>query len=152
MPDIAEIVYRKEYRNYCRSLYNGRYLWEDLFQEFVIKVLEQPKELIERLYNAGDEIVKYCFTIIKNLFYQREKNYSPLRELANDSEIKDIPDNETKEQKVNVTEILDQYPTLEIKNMREYCQDNRISYQAMKQKNSRIKRKLKAQYGNAQKT
>lgn len=140
---INSIIQEVDYKNYCRRLYNGRYLWEDLYQEFLIKALTEFGEL------RGVELRKYCFRIIKNLFLQKERGNSSLKELCSDNELIELADfnNEYTE----MPDLISEHPTLGIKNMKTYCRDNRISYEAMKKKNQRIKQQLKQKYGSVHK-
>jgi DNA-directed RNA polymerase specialized sigma24 family protein len=130
-----------DYKAYCKRLYNNRYLWEDLLQEFYIKIFNCKKKFIDET-----ELKKYCFVVIRNLFYQRERKNSNLKEIANDNELTDIEDETTEYNEL--PDLISKHPTLGIENVKKYCYENKISYTAMKVKNHRIKKQLKIEYAN----
>lgn len=141
MVDFNSIYADVDYKAYCKRLYNNRYLWEDLLQEFHIKIFNCKKKFIDET-----ELKKYCFVVIRNLFYQRERKNSALKELANDNELTDIEDETTEYNEL--PDIISKHPTLGIDNVKKYCHENKISYTAMKVKNHRIKKQLKIEYAN----
>ena len=141
MVNFNSIYTDVDYKAYCKRLYNNRYLWEDLLQEFYIKIFNCKKKFIDET-----ELKKYCFVVIRNLFYQKERKNSNLKELANDNELTDIEDETTEYNEL--PDIISKYPTLGIDNVKKYCYENKISYTAMKVKNHRIKKQLKLEYAN----
>lgn len=130
-----------DYKAYCKRLYNNRYLWEDLLQEFYIKIFNCKKNFIDET-----ELKKYCFVVIRNIFYQKERKNSNLKEIANDNELIDIEDETTEYNEL--PDLISKHPTLGIDNVKKYCYENKISYSAMKVKNHRIKKQLKKEYAN----
>lgn len=130
-----------DYKAYCKRLYNNRYLWEDLLQEFYIKIFNCKKNFIDET-----ELKKYCFVMIRNIFYQKERKNSNLKEIANDNELIDIEDETTEYNEL--PDLISKHPTLGIDNVKKYCYENKISYTAMKVKNHRIKKQLKLEYAN----
>jgi len=147
MVEFNSIYTDVDYKAYCKRLYNNRYLWEDLYQEFIIKIITCQKYLTNK---SELELKKYCFVVIRNLFYQRERKNSNLKELANDNEINDILDEQTEYHEL--PDVISKYPTLGIENIKEYCKENKISYAAMRTKNHRIKKQLKIEYAHIIKT
>ena len=141
MVNFNSIYTDVDYKAYCKRLYNNRYLWEDLLQEFYIKIFNCKKKFIDET-----ELKKYCFVVIRNLFYQKERKNSNLKELANDNELTDIEDETTEYNEL--PDIISKHPTLGIDNVKKYCYENKISYTAMKVKNHRIKKQLKLEYAN----
>jgi|APFre7841882793_1041355.scaffolds.fasta_scaffold73324_1 DNA-directed RNA polymerase specialized sigma24 family protein len=141
MVNFNSIYTDVDYKAYCKRLYNNRYLWEDLLQEFYIKIFNCKKKFIDET-----ELKKYCFVVIRNLFYQKERKNSALKELANDNELTDIEDETTEYNEL--PDIISKHPTLGIENVKKYCYENKISYTAMKVKNHRIKKQLKLEYAN----
>lgn len=141
MVNFNSIYTDVDYKAYCKRLYNNRYLWEDLLQEFYIKIFNCKKKFIDET-----ELKKYCFVVIRNLFYQKERKNSALKELANDNELTDIEDETTEYNEL--PDIISKHPTLGIDNVKKYCYENKISYTAMKVKNHRIKKQLKLEYAN----
>ena len=141
MVNFNSIYTDVDYKAYCKRLYNNRYLWEDLLQEFYIKIFNCKKKFIDET-----ELKKYCFVVIRNLFYQKERKNSSLKELANDNELTDIEDETTEYNEL--PDIISKHPTLGIDNVKKYCYENKISYTAMKVKNHRIKKQLKLEYAN----
>lgn len=141
MVNFNSIYTDVDYKAYCKRLYNNRYLWEDLLQEFYIKIFNCKKNFIDET-----ELKKYCFVVIRNLFYQKERKNSNLKEIANDNELTDIEDETTEYNEL--PDIISKHPTLGIDNVKKYCYENKISYTAMKVKNHRIKKQLKLEYAN----
>jgi DNA-directed RNA polymerase specialized sigma24 family protein len=147
MVNFNSIYTDVDYKAYCKRLYNNRYLWEDLLQEFYIKIITCQKDLSSR---DETELKKYCFVVIRNLFYQRERKNSNLKELANDNELTDFEDETTEYNEL--PDLISKHPTLGIENVKQYCYENKISYTAMKVKNHRIKKQLKIEYAHIIKT
>lgn len=143
MVDFNSIYTDSDYKAYCKRLYKNRYLWEDLLQEFFIKIITCQSDLSGK---SELEVKKYCFVVIRNLFYQKNRKKSPLKELSNENEITDFED-EKVEQK-DYPDLISKYPTLGIENLKKYCYEQRISYTAMKVKNHRIKKQLKLEYAH----
>jgi DNA-directed RNA polymerase specialized sigma24 family protein len=141
MVNFNSIYTDVDYKAYCKRLYNNRYLWEDLLQEFYIKIFNCKKKFIDET-----ELKKYCFVVIRNLYYQKERKNSALKELANDNELTDIEDETTEYNEL--PDLISKHPTLGIDNVKKYCYENKISYTAMKVKNHRIKKQLKIEYAN----
>jgi len=141
MVNFNSIYTDVDYKAYCKRLYNNRYLWEDLLQEFYIKIFNCKKKFIDET-----ELKKYCFVVIRNLFYQKERKNSNLKEIANDNELTDIEDETTEYNEL--PDLISKHPTLGIENVKKYCYENKISYTAMKVKNHRIKKQLKIEYAN----
>ena len=141
MVNFNSIYTDVDYKAYCKRLYNNRYLWEDLLQEFYIKIFNCKKKFINEI-----ELKKYCFVVIRNLFYQKERKNSNLKEIANDNELADIEDETTEYNEL--PDLISKHPTLGIENVKKYCYENKISYTAMKVKNHRIKKQLKLEYAN----
>lgn len=67
------INHTKYYQALCKNLYRGRYLYEDLFQEFYLKFLELPAERINKLKET-DKLIGTGTIIIKYLFHRRKRN------------------------------------------------------------------------------
>jgi len=141
MVNFNSIYNDVDYKAYCKRLYNNRYLWKDLIQEFYIKIFNCKKKFINEI-----ELKKYCFVVIRNLFYQKERKNSNLKEIANDNELADIEDETTEYNEL--PDLISKHPTLGIENVKKYCYENKISYTAMKVKNHRIKKQLKLEYAN----
>ena len=141
MVNFNSIYTDVDYKAYCKRLYNNRYLWKDLIQEFYIKIFNCKKKFINEI-----ELKKYCFVVIRNLFYQKERKNSNLKEIANDNELADIEDETTEYNEL--PDLISKHPTLGIDNVKKYCYENKISYTAMKVKNHRIKKQLKLEYAN----
>jgi DNA-directed RNA polymerase specialized sigma24 family protein len=150
MVNIAIIYTDVDYKNYCKRLYNNRYLWEDLLQEFFIKMHTLDNSIKEKICVSELDLKKYSFVVIKSLFYQKERKKSSLFELSNEDELNEIIDEIIENDEF--PDLISEYPTLGIKNLKKYCKDNRISYTAMKVKNHRIRNELKQKYGSIHKT
>lgn len=138
-----------DYKAYCKRLYNNRYLWEDLLQEFYIQMLTRDKALIDKLVSEN-RLKYYCLKVIRNLYYLRERKNSSLKELASDNELIDMVDD--KMEYKELPDLISKYPTLGIPNIKKYCYENKISYTAMKVKNCRLKKKIKLEYAHIIKT
>ena len=110
MVNFNSIYTDVDYKAYCKRLYNNRYLWEDLLQEFYIKIFNCKKKFIDET-----ELKKYCFVVIRNLFYQKERKNSALKEIANDNELTDIEDETTEYNEL--PDIISKHPTLGIDNV-----------------------------------
>jgi len=61
------------YQTKCKSLYRGRYLYEDLFQEFYLKFIELPDKKVDELKRL-DKLTGAGLYIIRFLFYRRNQN------------------------------------------------------------------------------
>ena len=144
MVNFNSIYTDVDYKAYCKRLYKNRYLWEDLIQEFYIKIFNCKKKFIDET-----ELKKYCFVVIRNLFYQKERKNSNLKEIANDNELADIEDETTEYNEL--PDLISKHPTLGIENVKKYCYENKISYTAMKVKNHRIKKTERKQKHGIQK-
>lgn len=72
--DVNAIILDAKYANYCRQISNNSQFWEDLYQEFRIKILSLKNK-------TTDNIDGYCYYIISNLW--RDCNgYRPTRKNA----------------------------------------------------------------------
>src|SRR5690349_13340039 len=59
-----------EYQAYCKSLYKGRYLYHDLFQEFYVYIQSLPESRLLK-YNGEGKLKCICKLIIKRMYLRR---------------------------------------------------------------------------------
>lgn len=68
---ISDICNDERYKSYCYKLTSGNQ-GNDLYQEFVLRFLSQPKEKILNVYESGKPAIDYyCVKIIKSLFLNK---------------------------------------------------------------------------------
>ncbi len=89
------VEYERYYKSICYSYYNGRYLYEDLFQELYIGFFNCKEDVILKFSN-GNRLNYLGALILRNLFSKRgyhkkhiDGQTSPLFELSNVSELVD---------------------------------------------------------------
>lgn len=84
------IANNNNYRNYCKALCNGRDIWKDLYQEFILLMCEKTEEQLVKMYN-DNVVAAYCNITISNLnltrhrYIKRKGNDNTLLELCNKS-------------------------------------------------------------------
>lgn len=89
------IEYERYYKSICYSYYNGRYLWEDLFQELYLGFVDcKPDTVLQ--FNSTGRLNYLGALIIRNIFSKRgyhkkheDGRTSPLFEVSNISELVD---------------------------------------------------------------
>lgn len=77
------------YRDFCRNLYRGRYLHDDLFNDFYLKLVEMPDKVKE--YSDKDNLKNLCCATIWYLWSKRGRKSSLLNEVCNLELTQDIP-------------------------------------------------------------
>lgn len=70
------VANEKRLKNLCFRLYKGNYLWEDLFQEFYLEVLDTPKLLFDRY-----SLKHVCYYKILTIYKNRNRKNSTLRDV-----------------------------------------------------------------------
>ena len=69
---IAELTKDKELMEVCRKITSNSPIWEDLYQEVLIILLQKPNELIQEIYQSG----KLRAFAIKTMLNQWTNEYS----------------------------------------------------------------------------
>jgi DNA-directed RNA polymerase specialized sigma24 family protein len=88
--DSHIIENEKFYRDFCRNLYRNRYLMDDLFNDFYLKLVEMPDKVKE--YSDKDNLKNLCCATIWYLWSKRGRKTSLLNEVCNLDELKqDFP-------------------------------------------------------------
>lgn len=64
----------KQLKRLCFKFFKGGYLWEDLFQEIYLRLIEVPEEKIQK-NNLG----AICYTIALSLYRNRNRKHSCLK-------------------------------------------------------------------------
>lgn len=62
---VNQLSTNKRYKDYCKALCQGKDIWNDLYQEFILTVLLKPNEFIEKVYSDG-AMHKWCISVILN--------------------------------------------------------------------------------------
>jgi hypothetical protein len=58
------------YKSVCYQYYNGRYLWEDLFQEFYLEFLNLKSDLVQKFHEAN-KLNYLGALVIRNIYSKR---------------------------------------------------------------------------------
>lgn len=61
----------------CFELYKGRYLGDDLFSEFYLRMVSLSDEKIQRDIS---NLKRFCYNVIRNIYKERMRRSSPLNE------------------------------------------------------------------------
>lgn len=72
-----------EYQKYCRDLYSGRHLWEDLFHDFYAYLATVPEDKLRTYNETPGKLRCVCFLIIKRMYLRRGRTKSTLNEVCN---------------------------------------------------------------------
>lgn len=85
----------------CKKVSGGSCLWEDLYQEFRIKVWTKEDKIIEA--NEGGYLEVYCYSIIHNLLMNKGRVNSPLYNICDNlGDLADYKAEVLQESKTNV--------------------------------------------------
>ncbi|MBP9688263.1 MAG: sigma-70 family RNA polymerase sigma factor [Bacteroidia bacterium] len=90
---IVELYNNKQLNDYTKALCNGRFIYEDLYHEFILTINEKTNEQLNELKQLN-RLIPYCFVIIRNLNLKRfdkynyKGKYKALHECSNDNEYK----------------------------------------------------------------
>lgn len=160
MSDFLSTITDPVYKHYCRKIYNGRFLHEDLYQEFILIMLEKPKEQMI-LLTEKNKLRNYCFGVITMLFRIRGRKKSLLNEITSKIDISEFniefeshDYNGFDEVKYNkVTKILQKSSEDELlilslslnKGVKTFCKQAEISYHTVRINNSKFKKEIKKQ-------
>ena len=91
---INHISVHPFFKGYCFALTKDPFMSEELFQEFNLKICEEPIEKMLRLFNSG-EFHYYSVAIIKNMIYNEyselNKNHRNNNLVLNDEIETSIP-------------------------------------------------------------
>lgn len=85
---VNTIINNKNYKLFAKKLCNGRDIHNDLYQEFVLSILEKDLDFLIQLKNTNT-LDQFCYGIIKNKNQDRFKKIAingkdmPLKELCN---------------------------------------------------------------------
>lgn len=149
--DITTITNDEALKSRCKSICNGRYIWEDLWHDFILTMAEKPQHVIEVLIH-DNKLRNYSFIVIANLYKKRGNRKSNLHEVTSENEIfdfADIIDNFDKENEM-LAEIkllpLEDSKRLLIfatSSLKAHCKENDKVYQNEIHRNNKVKLKLK---------
>jgi DNA-directed RNA polymerase specialized sigma24 family protein len=70
---LNDIANNKLFTNICHRLCSGRYIKDDLYQEFFLIIAEKPESYLIDIYNKG-YLNAYCVNTIYNLNYGKSKH------------------------------------------------------------------------------
>lgn len=84
---VNTIINNKNYKLFAKKLCNGRDIHNDLYQEFILSILEKDLDILTQLHNSNT-IDQFCYGIIKNKNQDRFKKIAlngrdmPLKDLC----------------------------------------------------------------------
>ena len=72
---IEEITKNPDYLGICKKFTNGNEIYQDLYQEFILELLELKPQKIEKIYADG-YLKWYCVRMLSNMFHSKTSRFA----------------------------------------------------------------------------